>query len=307
MMYRIRLHGRGGQGVKTAGRIVGTAFFLEGFEVQDAPLYGAERRGAPIVAFVRAARGPIHERGVILRPDLVAVADDSLVAAPLAGVLPGLTERAVLLIHSAVDAAAWQALLRVPGRVVTLAASGDGSARAELRFLGARVAGAAARLAGVISRDALAQAIREELGPLGDGVVEENLARALGAYDAMAGHAGCVAPGEPASAAAYRRPAWIDLPLEAADLAAPVVLGAHTSALVKTGAWRTARPVIDPARCGRCSWICGTMCPDGVISAAEDGTPRIDLDHCKGCMICAAECPWHAIEAIPERAPGGAP
>ena len=44
-MYRIRFHGRGGQGIKTAGRILGTTFFLEGFNVQDAPLYGAERRG----------------------------------------------------------------------------------------------------------------------------------------------------------------------------------------------------------------------------------------------------------------------
>ena len=39
-MYRIRFHGRGGQGIKTAGRILGTAFFQEGYEVQDAPRYG---------------------------------------------------------------------------------------------------------------------------------------------------------------------------------------------------------------------------------------------------------------------------
>ncbi|MEO2168127.1 MAG: 2-oxoacid:acceptor oxidoreductase family protein [bacterium] len=49
--------------------------FLEGFEVQDAPLYGAERRGAPVFAYVRADRAPINERGVIRRPDLVVVAD----------------------------------------------------------------------------------------------------------------------------------------------------------------------------------------------------------------------------------------
>ena len=77
-MYRIRFHGRGGQGMKTASRILGTAFFLEGFEVQDAPRYGAERRGAPIFAYVRANRQIIHERGVIHRPDLVIVADNFL-------------------------------------------------------------------------------------------------------------------------------------------------------------------------------------------------------------------------------------
>ena len=57
-MYRVRFHGRGGQGIKTASRILGTAFFRAGFEVQDAPVYGAERRGAPMFAYVRAAREP---------------------------------------------------------------------------------------------------------------------------------------------------------------------------------------------------------------------------------------------------------
>jgi 2-oxoacid:acceptor oxidoreductase gamma subunit (pyruvate/2-ketoisovalerate family) len=63
-MYRIRFHGRGGQGMKTASRVLGSAFFRAGFEVQDAPRYGAERRGAPVFAYVRADRRPIDERGV---------------------------------------------------------------------------------------------------------------------------------------------------------------------------------------------------------------------------------------------------
>ena len=99
-MYRIRFHGRGGQGVKTASRILGSALFAEGFEVQDAPRYGAERRGAPLFAYVRADRRPIHERGVITRPDLVLVADESLVPVPSAGVLQGLGPEVVLLLLS---------------------------------------------------------------------------------------------------------------------------------------------------------------------------------------------------------------
>ena len=90
-MYRIRFHGRGGQGMKTASRILGSAFFRADYEVQDAPRYGAERRGAPIFAFVRAAKTPINERGVIGNPDLVVVADDSLVGVAAAGVLQGVT------------------------------------------------------------------------------------------------------------------------------------------------------------------------------------------------------------------------
>ena len=85
-MFRIRFHGRGGQGMKTASRILGSAFFFEGYEVQDAPRYGAERRGAPMFAYVRADRRAINERGVITNPDLVVVSDDSLVPVPAAGV-----------------------------------------------------------------------------------------------------------------------------------------------------------------------------------------------------------------------------
>ncbi len=70
-MYRIRFHGRGGQGIKTASRILGSAFFHEGFEVQDAPRYGAERRGAPMTAYVRASRTPVRERSNIRAPDLI--------------------------------------------------------------------------------------------------------------------------------------------------------------------------------------------------------------------------------------------
>jgi len=59
-MFRIRFHGRGGQGMKTASRILGMAFFKAGYQVQDAPCYGAERRGAPIFAYVRAIASALY-------------------------------------------------------------------------------------------------------------------------------------------------------------------------------------------------------------------------------------------------------
>jgi len=39
--------------MKTASRIVGTAAFGQGYYAQDSPVYGAERRGAPMIAFTR--------------------------------------------------------------------------------------------------------------------------------------------------------------------------------------------------------------------------------------------------------------
>jgi pyruvate ferredoxin oxidoreductase gamma subunit len=67
------------------------------------------------------------------------------------------------------------------------------------------------------------------------------------------------------------------------------------------------RPVLDPDACHHCIWVCTTFCPDGAISAGPDGTPRFDLDHCKGCLVCVAVCAPHAIRAVPEaRAAAGA-
>ena len=50
-MLRVRLHGRGGQGIKTASQILGSAAFLAGHQAQDFPLYGAERRGTAVTIF----------------------------------------------------------------------------------------------------------------------------------------------------------------------------------------------------------------------------------------------------------------
>jgi pyruvate ferredoxin oxidoreductase gamma subunit len=299
-MYRLRFHGRGGQGMKTASRILGRAFFLEGFEVQDAPRYGAERRGAPIFAYVRASRQPINERGIIRVPDLVIVADETLVTIPAAGVLSGVTEHTVLLISSAVKPEVWQERLNLPGPVLTLPAAAEVEDFLELKFTGAAGAGAAARLVGAISRDSLAQAIREELAPLGDAVIARNLQHALPAYDLMAGHAGCVSEGRESPAETYEKPQWVDLPFENAGTAAPAIFAPATSEQVPTGLWRTVRPVIDFSHCRRCAWICSTLCPDSTISVNQEGYPQIDYEHCKGCLICMANCPAHAIRAIPE-------
>ncbi len=299
-MYRIRFHGRGGQGMKTASRILGSAFFLEGFEVQDAPRYGAERRGAPIFAYVRAARAAINERGIISRPDLVVVADDTLVPVPASGVLSGIGARTVLLINTTQNTSAWQQRLNISGPVITLPASAEVEDRADLPYIGATCAGAAARLVGVIARDTLAGAIRTELSALGAGVIDRNLENALQAYDIMQAHSGLVREGSMTSAIKYAHPDWADLPFDTARISAPTVFATANSVEVRTGLWRTLRPVVDYSRCNHCWWVCSTFCPDGAIAVDTDGKPVIDYDHCKGCMICVAQCPPHAIEAVSE-------
>jgi pyruvate ferredoxin oxidoreductase gamma subunit len=306
MIYRIRFHGRGGQGIKTAGRILGTAFFLEGFEVQDAPRYGAERRGAPLFAYVRASTAPINERGIIQRPDLVVVADDTLVGVPAAGVLAGVDSHTLLLIDTDQTAEEWQRRLTFPGRVFTLRREATAQRAASARHGGTACAGAAARLAGVVSAAALEHAVRLELAHLPPPAVEASVEAGLGAYAGMAGHEAAVTPGREPAADGYDPPEWVDLPFEEARRSAPAIHAAATSELARTGLWRTLRPVIDDERCSRCWWVCSTLCPDGAIRVGEGGRPEIDYAHCKGCLVCVAVCPPHAVRAVPEAEAEGA-
>jgi pyruvate ferredoxin oxidoreductase gamma subunit len=292
-MIRIRFHGRGGQGIKTAAQVLGSALFDEGFEVQDAPRYGAERRGAPIFAYVRADRGAIHERGVITRPDLVVVADDTLVPMPAAAVLQGVSAGTLLLIHSAAGPEEWAKRLGSPSSILVLPAGAPG----EHELAGICCAGAAARLTGLVGRASLDAAVRAETARYGEAAVARSLDQALASYDAFSASAGALAE----AARSVPRPSqWVALPAEPPALSAPHIHGAATSELANTGTWRTLRPVIDPERCNRCSWICATLCPDSAIRVEEDRTPRIDLDHCKGCLVCVAVCPPHAIRAVAE-------
>lgn len=286
--------------MKTASRILGRAFFLEGFEIQDAPRYGAERRGAPIFAYVRAAQETINERGIIQQPALVVVADDSLIGLPAAEVLAGITADTVLLLYSNIDAATWQHRLNLHNPVLILPVGQEAADPLLRRYAGARCVGATARLTGVISRPCLEQAIQEELSGHDAAVVAANRQHALAAYAAMQDHQAIVQPGLPISAATFTPVQWVDPPFEDATISAPAIHGAATSEALQTGLWRTMRPIIAYDRCNRCWWVCSTFCPDGAIKVTENRYPQIDYAHCKGCMVCVSQCPPHAIDTVPE-------
>ena len=304
-MFRIRFHGRGGQGMKTASRFLGNAFFLEGYDVQDAPRYGAERRGAPIFAYVRADRKPVYERGVINRPDIVLVADDTLMKISAAGVMQGVLEDTVLLIYSDVSSDEWKNSLNSKCRIVAFSFSDSdsevGAHSVGEYAVGAALFGAAARLSGVIARENLEKAVRDEISSHGEKAAEESVRLSLRAFDELSAHSGAAREGEEIRVDSSAVPDWIDLPFDRAEISGPAIHSPATSELVKTGLWRTERPVLNPELCQHCTWVCGSFCPDGAISRGETGEPVIDYEHCKGCMICFASCPLHAISAHSER------
>jgi 2-oxoacid:acceptor oxidoreductase delta subunit (pyruvate/2-ketoisovalerate family) len=57
--------------------------------------------------------------------------------------------------------------------------------------------------------------------------------------------------------------------------------------------------------CGNCFECdnCYGFCPDNAVTKTSGKSPvyEFNYDYCKGCGICAAECPCGAIEMIPEQ------
>ena len=81
-MIEIKISGRGGQGVVLASQILAAAFFKNGMWVQAFPSFGAERRGAPVSAFVRADREEMTLRCGVYRPEWIIVLDEANKAHP---------------------------------------------------------------------------------------------------------------------------------------------------------------------------------------------------------------------------------
>lgn len=89
---------------------------------------------------------------------------------------------------------------------------------------------------------------------------------------------------------------WKELPIGG------VILEPGNSVENRTGTWRTYRPVWDGEKCIQCL-TCWIMCPDSAILAKDGKICGIDYEHCKGCGICAEQCPpkVKAITMVLER------
>ncbi len=77
---------------------------------------------------------------------------------------------------------------------------------------------------------------------------------------------------------------WRELPR------AGVIVEAGNAAKYNTGDWRSVKPVWKEDNCIHCLF-CWVFCPDAAILTEDGKMTGIDFDHCKGCGICAKECP----------------
>lgn len=64
-----------------------------------------------------------------------------------------------------------------------------------------------------------------------------------------------------------------------------------------TGSWRDMKPLLDQEKCSKCG-LCWIYCPD--LSVSRGDSYEINYGYCKGCGICAEECPTGAINMVRE-------
>jgi pyruvate ferredoxin oxidoreductase gamma subunit/2-oxoisovalerate ferredoxin oxidoreductase gamma subunit len=178
-MIEIRIHGRGGQGAVIASKLLVTAAAKEGKKVQAFPLFGAERRGAPVAAFARVDEEKIRIHSEVYTPDGVIILDPVLYKT--VDVTAGLKEGGWILLNSPKPPSSY------PFPAHFKVATVDASSIAIKNKLGSRtepivntaILGAFAKVTGIIGIEALAETVREAV----PGKGKENEAAAREAFE----------------------------------------------------------------------------------------------------------------------------
>jgi len=168
-MIEIRIHGRGGQGNVSAAELLSIAAFKDGKFAQAFPSFGAERIGAPVMAFVRIDDKKIRTREDVQNPDYLIVQDSNLMGS--VPVLDGLKPDGLILINSEKKPEELQ--LKTTAKVETIPAT-----EIALEIIGrpipnAVMIGAFCTITGLVSIDAVQEAI---MGKFPGRVGENNVA-----------------------------------------------------------------------------------------------------------------------------------
>jgi len=256
-------------------------------------LFGAERRGAPVVSFTRLGNEPIDQRGYIDEPNLVVVIDDSLLKEAPGQVFHGVEPTTPILVNGDPNALGIIIKDLPPADYCCIDLNQIARQTIGRVFVSAAAAGAAAKCIPAITPAAISDAVKFEIADSGltADLAEKNVTAALEAYR-IAPMVNILRSSQALRAGELP---WQAVPyLGSSRFAGPTIRHRGSAALRPTGNWRSERPVIDLAKCKRC-FLCYLYCPEAAMQLDEENFPHVDYDHCKGCMICYEECPTDAI------------
>lgn len=183
-MVEIRIHGRGGQGAKTASQFIVEAALDQGKYIKAFPEYGPERSGAPIVAFARISDTPIHTYAPITKPDIVMVIDPTLIG--IVDVTEGLNNKGMLIVNTHKSSDEIRQKTKFKGELYTLDAT-----QISIDLLGKNLPnipmlGALVKITNKVSIDSLKNKINEKfLKKIGEEKTEKTIQSLIKGYEAV--------------------------------------------------------------------------------------------------------------------------
>ena len=177
-LVEIRWHGRGGQGAVTSAELVAQAAINEGKFAQAFPSFGPERRGAPVLSFVRIdSKEPIRIRAEITEPDVVVVLDPSLLS--IVNVTAGLNEKGMLIINTKKSPQDIAAEFKIKQQLATIDATSIAQELLGVNIVNTTMVGALIRGTKVVELESLVEPLEQRFGRL----AERNIKAMKKAYE----------------------------------------------------------------------------------------------------------------------------
>jgi len=158
----IRWHGRGGQGIVTAAKLLAEVSIYGGKHAQALPDYGAERMGAPIRAYTRISDKPIRAYCQITSPDIVVVVDPTLIDA--VPVDEGLKKDGIILVNINLPPEELKERMGWNARVHTVDATSIALSCIGRNFPNIPLLGAFVKITGVVKLEEVEEKMREKFG-----------------------------------------------------------------------------------------------------------------------------------------------
>jgi len=164
-MIEVRFHGRGGQGAVTSAELMALAAISEGKYAQGFPSFGPERRGAPVMAFLRIDEAPIKTREKVYNPDVIVVQDPSV--SEITDVTAGLKEDGLIVINSPRSAEELRRKHHFKHRLAVVDASKIAQETLGVPIVNTTMLGALIKATGLIAPESLDGPLAERFGKIG--------------------------------------------------------------------------------------------------------------------------------------------
>jgi len=277
-----------------AAQALASAAHMEGGYATAFPFFGAERRGAPVLAFTRIDEKRIYRKTQVYEPDFVVVLDEGLLES--VNVVEGLKKGGVVVVNS--NRKPEEIDVGIDTKLATIDATSVALEVLKQPAINSSILGALSKATGLVSIESVEKGIMQVFGDrLGPKIGEKNAKAARVAFDRTI-------VGESHGKRVLKTAAkWLpdvnEQPMGVAAVSKKTNAGAVGPGSFlenKTGSWKVFRPEYDPEKCTMCNF-CWFYCPEGCIYRKGDRM-EFDMDYCKGCGICANECPVEAIKMV---------